>query len=79
VREREVEELKARENKHGYVCVAPAPPRFVVGSGVRIVGGAFDGRVARYAGENGARDKIELDMLGRVMGLVLPEGCLVAA
>jgi len=77
VRESEVMGLKGRENRRGYVSVVK-PPRFVAGVPVRITAGLFAGKVGRYVGEDGAKDRIEVDMLGRVQGLVLPEGCLVA-
>jgi transcription antitermination factor NusG len=79
VREREVAELRARENRHGYVVMTPVPEPFARRAKVRIVGGVLDGRVARYMGEQRGKCRVEVDMLGRVVNLVVPEENLVAA
>jgi transcriptional antiterminator RfaH len=73
-----VDELKARENRRGYVEVPSE--RFATNQQVRLTAGPFAGEVCLYQGVTGKdRVKVLLSLLGRSTPLIVRERLVEAA
>ncbi len=79
--QRHVDEIRARENKWGFVVLPEqAPPGFRNGQSVRVKDGTFMGRIGIYQGST-ARDceKVLLDLLGRKTTVLIGSALLESA
>jgi len=73
-----IAELHDRETKDGFVRLPPARPRLKTGQNVRIAKGAFCGQIGLYDGMSShQRARVLLELLGRKVGVELPESDLV--
>lgn len=79
--QRAIDELRAREDEHGFVRLPEAPKhKLVEGAAVRVRGGNFAGRNGIHAG-NAANERVRvlLDFLGRKTPFLIAEDMLEAA
>lgn len=74
-----VESIRAREDENGWVRLSLAHP-FAKGAPVRIVDGAFADQIGLFdAAADAQRVAVLLDLLGRQVRVLLPEGYVAHA
>jgi len=77
----EIEKIKAKEDREGYVIVSPPPSRFAVGEKVKVTEGPLSSRAGVVDGPSAAMGRIRvlMSMLGRKTIVELNEAALEAA